>query len=148
MVWEIAVAVNCLIPLVYWICIDRRYTVMMQRLDKVAISIEKHMVGHGIDNNSSEWVSYCDRLHTIESLKGIGKKCRHMGRCGLWTCALPVVGAVIIGFIVTNPDIKWLVFLVCASPIHNIVSHFRDLFRDFMSTASLVTDRSPILAWR
>ena len=48
MAWEIAVAVNCLIPLVYWICIDRRYTVMMQRLDKVTHRIEKHMVGMGL----------------------------------------------------------------------------------------------------
>ena len=136
MAWEIAAAVIGLVPLVHWICIDRRYTAMMRKFDEVAIKIEKHMMRHGIDNNSHEWVPYCDQLQIIASLNEIGKDCRYMGRRGLLICAMSFAGAVMIGMIVTDPVIKWLVFLVCAGPIYNIVTHFRDIFVLFNRRAS------------
>ena len=141
MAWEIAAVIICLVPLAHWIFIDRKYTSMMRRLDGMAIKIEKHMIRRGIDNNSHEWVPYCDRLQTIASLKKIGKMGRYMGRRNiLITCAMSFAGAVVIGIINTDPIFKWLVFMVCAAPIYSIVTHFRDIFGLFERTMLSVID--------
>ena len=141
MAWEIVAVIICLVPLAHWIFIDRKYTSMMRRLDGVAIKIEKHMIRHGIDNNSHEWVPYCDRLQIIASFKRTGKMGRHMGRRGIIiACAISFTGAVIIGIINTDPVFKWLVFAVCAAPIYNIVTHFCDIFGLFARAMPSVID--------
>ena len=135
MAWEFAAVIICLVPLVHWIFIDRKYTSMMRRLDGMAIKIEKHMIRRGIDNNSHGWDEYCDRLQTIASLKRTGKICRRMGRRNiLIACAMSFTGAVVIGIINTDLIFKWLVFMVCAAPIYSIVTHFRDIFGMFVQT--------------